>query len=134
MYCLLLVTGITAQQYLVALYLTILMEFLMYLFLTRFHVIQPKIARLFFASVVINTLTNPAVNYIYSNIYDNVIVLETLVCVVESFMVFLLFNLLSIKIKYSKAMMVSVFANLFSWLVGSPLAMIIHQIKQMFGV
>lgn len=125
---------VTVQQYLVALYLTILMEFFIYLILSHFHIIDRKIIRLFFISVVINTITNPAVNFIYHNIYDNVLVLEFLVFVVESFMILLLFDVLSLKIKYPKALIVSILANLFSWLVGSPLAELIHEIKHIFGI
>lgn len=125
---------ITAQQYLVALYLTILMELFIYLLLSHFRLFDRKIARLFFICVVINTITNPAVNFIYHNIYDNVVVLEFLVFVVESFMIFLLFNIFSLKIKYPKAAFISIIANLFSWLIGSPLAGIIHDIKNMFGI
>lgn len=124
----------TAQYYLVALYLTVIMEFFIYFLLSHFRIIDQKIAKLFFICVVINTITNPAVNFIYRNIYGNVVVLEILVFIVESFMILLLFNILTIKIKYPKAALISVIANLFSWLVGSPIASQIHEIKNMFGL
>lgn len=119
---------IPPEQYVIILLLTIFMELAIYLLLAYFDVIDKKIIRLFFCAVVINVLTNPFVNFVYHNIYDNVIVLESLVVISEMVMIFIFFKFLLIKINWPKALFISLVANLFSWLVGSPIAKIILDI------
>lgn len=119
---------IPLEQYIIILLLTIFMELSIYLLLAYFDAIDKKIIRLFFCAVVINVLTNPLVNFVYHNIYDNVIVLESLVVISEMVMIFIFFKFLLIKINWPKALFISLVANLFSWLVGSPIAKIILDI------
>jgi len=72
------------------------------------------IGRLFLASVLINTITNPALNIIYM-FYKDVEVLEYVVSVVESYMIFVLFNVMLLNISLDDATDLSFSANKFSY-------------------
>ena len=109
------------SRLLTVLILTILVEFLVY---TAF--VQSSLSALFFASVVINLITNPAVNFVYYNIYDNVAVLETVVIIAETFMIFALFNALSLSISLGSSALLSLIANMASYVIASGIAMLIY--------
>jgi hypothetical protein len=109
---------------LIILLLTIYTEFFVYfIFTAARHGLTHSLPMLFFVSlgvsVLINVLTNPATNFVYNNIYDNIFVIEAVVVLVESFMIFLLFNLLSLPTTYSGALLLSFFANMMSFLLAS---------------
>lgn len=96
------------QSLLLALILTILIEFAIYL-----AVIGQYRARLFWYSALINSFTNPLFNYLYNYELHDLCLLECAVALVESF---LIKNLL--EIGYRKAMFLSILANLASLLIG----------------
>ena len=102
---------------------TILTEFSVYLMSMRSSPLT-----LFFIATVINSITNPATNFIYYYLYDNVFVLESLAVIVESFMIFALFNALSVPISFSKAMVVSFLANLLSYIIATGLARLVYDV------
>ena len=106
---------------LVVLILTILTEFTVYS-----ASLKSNIVTLFLISVLINSITNPATNLVYYTIYDNVPVLEALVVVIESFMIYVLFNAVSIETSFSQAVMLSALANLFSYIIATGLARLIY--------
>ena len=103
--------------------LTILTEFFVYL-----SIVPAPVSLLFLISVVINAITNPATNLVYYYIYDNVLVLEALVVIVESFMIFMLFNAISLGITFIHAIMLSLIANLASYIIATGLARLIYDI------
>ena len=74
---------INIPRLLFVLVFTIFTEFFAYV-----GFIKSPVILLFFISVLINSITNPLTNLVYYYIYDNVFVLETLVVLVESFMIF----------------------------------------------
>lgn len=106
----------TPQRMLVVLVLTILTEFAVYLL-----AVNAPATVLLMLSVIINSITNPAVNFIYYNVYNNVFVLETLVVIVESFMIYMLFNAASVKVSFVSAAFLSLFANLASYIFATGL-------------
>ncbi|MFH1100690.1 MAG: hypothetical protein V1726_01460 [Methanobacteriota archaeon] len=107
----------TIGRILVVLVLTILTEFVVYL-----TVIDAPAFVLLLLSVVINSLTNPAVNFIYYTVYNNVLVLELLVVIVESFLISVLFNGAGVGVGFTQAFFLSLIANLMSYIIATGLA------------
>jgi len=105
------------ERILVVLVLTILTEFVVYL-----TTIDAPAFVLLLLSVVINSLTNPAVNFIYYTVYDNVLVLELLVVIIESFLISVLFNGAGVGVSFSQAFFLSLIANLMSYIIATNLA------------
>jgi len=92
----------------IALALTIITEFVVYLAIVRKEPIT-----LFMYSILINSFTNPLLNYLYNFEFDELYVLEIIVALVESIIIQLL-----MKVHYSRALFISLAANLASLLVG----------------
>ena len=101
--------------------LTILTEFFVYL-----ATVQSSAFALLFLSVVINAITNPAINFIYYYVYNNVFVLESLVFIIESFMIYILFNAFSLKISFAKAVLLSLVANVASYVFATGFAQLVY--------
>lgn len=91
-----------------ALILTILMEYVVYLFLIRNDPLN-----LFLYSFLINAFTNPLFNYIYNYEHHMLYTLEIAVAIVESILIFFLMEL-----SYPKAILISLVANIASFLLG----------------
>ena len=87
--------------YFLALFLTILTEFVVY-----WVFIRNEPLKLFLYSVLINSLTLPVANYIYHDVIENFLLIELLVILLESLLILILF-----KQKYSKSITISFFAN-----------------------
>jgi hypothetical protein len=96
------------QSLVFALILTVLMEYAAYLFLIRKDPMN-----LFLYSVLINSFTNPLFNYLYNYEFHMLFQLEIAVAIVESILIFFLMEL-----SYPKAVLVSLVANLASFLLG----------------
>lgn len=96
------------QALVVALLLTILIEYAAYLV-----IIRKDPLKLFLYSVLINAFTNPLLNYLYIFEFHELYYLEIGVAIAESFLLWLL-----MEISYPKAMFISVAANLISLLLG----------------
>ena len=111
------------ERILFVLVTTILVEFFVYLM-----TIQAPVLLLFFLSLTINLMTNPAVNFVFYYIYDNVLVLESLVVMVETIMIFTLFNVVGMGVSLGQAGLLSFVANLMSYLIASGLARIFYGI------
>lgn len=92
---------------LIALSLTIVIEFFGYVFLTK-----DKLLNLFFYSVLINSTTWPGALYFYNNGF-NILLVEMIVFIIEIILILNLF-----KIKLQKAIMISFIANLTTTLTG----------------
>lgn len=116
-------TSPNPQRLLVVLVLTILTEFMVYL-----SVIDAPVVVLFLLSVIINSITNPATNFIYYTFYDNVFVLESLVVIIETFLIFVFFNAASIGITLVNAFFLSLIANLMSYLIATGFARFIFDV------
>ncbi len=97
-----------ANQYIFSFFTTIILEFVIYCFL-----IKKDKSTLFLYSVLINSFTLPIVDYVYLKIWHNFLFLELFVFIVESFLIAWL-----IKIKYSKAILLSACANIFTAGIG----------------
>jgi len=95
---------------LLALILTIIIEFIVYSIF-----IKKNYGKLFLYSVLINGFTNPLANLIstYTKIPTALLILEFFVIVVE---VFFIKSLL--EVKYWKAILISIVANIISWILG----------------
>ncbi len=100
---------------------TIIAEFIVYvIFSPLFSDLSfLQISNMLMISIMINTLTNPATNFIYFYIYDNLYALEAIVAGVESFMIFILFKSFSIDISFIEATILSFAANTFSFVAAS---------------
>jgi hypothetical protein len=96
------------QNLVVALILTILIEYIVYLIF-----ISKEPMKLFLYSVLINSFTNPLFNYLLDFRFHELYYLEILVAIVESILIMLL-----MEISYPKALFVSITANLASLLIG----------------
>ena len=96
------------QELMVALILTIFIEFLIYLFGIRK---DPKMLLLY--CILINSFTNPLFNYLYVYELHEFYFLEIAVIVVEGVLIRLL-----AEVSYSRALAVSVAANLASMIIG----------------
>ncbi len=99
---------------LTVLFFTILTEFMVYLM-----TLQAPAIVLLFLSIVINGITNPAVNIVYYTVYDNVLVLETIVVLVETVMLAILLNTMGISSGIGKAFVLSLLANVASYLIAT---------------
>ncbi|MCX6665544.1 MAG: hypothetical protein NT038_05730 [Euryarchaeota archaeon] len=106
------------------LFLTIVIEFFVYLATVQ----SPPLA-LLFLSIVINGITNPLVNFVYYFIYNNVFVLETIVFLVEIVMIFILFNALSVEVSLPKAVLISLLANLFSYIFATGITKLVYDVS-----
>ena len=98
--------------------LTILSEFYIYVtFFTEYYgsLQLGTIAALLLLSIIINSITNPAMNIIYL-FYKDIAVLEYVVTVIESFMIFISFNLLIVTMSFEDARDLSERANSYSYL------------------
>ena len=96
---------------------TIISEFYVYTsVILESHGMKPGIIiKLFLLSVVINVLTNPAVNLIFYFICDDSELLEDWVVIIETFMIFSLFNFLKIHLTELEAEELSKEANIYSF-------------------
>jgi len=88
------------------LFLTIIIELIVFLFL-----IKDKFIKILLGVILINSITNPLAN---SFLFLGVFVIEFLVILVEVFLIKYFFN-----IGYFRAFMVSLIANLASFLLGA---------------
>lgn len=91
---------------LLALILTILIEFVIYSLFMR-----KNYAKLFLYSVLINAFTNPLANL--ASIYSGIYLIEFFVIVMEIFLIKYL-----LEIKYWKAILISIIANVVSAILG----------------
>jgi hypothetical protein len=88
-------------------------------FIVTLHLITPsKMAELFFSCVVINTITNPALNILYLD-YDHLILLEFIAFMSESVMIYWFFKTLLWRITLPGAVILSLLANIFSFITAS---------------
>lgn len=94
---------------------TILAEFYAYVNFFSDNMNLRTIGTLFFISMVINVITNPAINIAYILGYHDVDSLEYIVFVVEIYMIFALFNMASLDIDIDDASDLSLYANTFSF-------------------
>jgi len=95
-------------QYLLALVVTIIFEFIIiWIF------IRKKPLKILLYSTLINSLTLPIATYGYQNILKNFYVIEILVIFTESILIKLL-----LRIKYTKALLISFIANFITALIG----------------
>ena len=90
------------------LFLTILIEFFIYLLFIR-----KEPAKLFFYSLLINSLTVPIANYVYIHVLREFLLIEVAVTFFESVLICLLTNQ-----KYPKSLLISFTANFITALVG----------------
>jgi len=102
------------------LFYTILAEFFVYVmfYSSIYGVTLFTVTKLFYASAVINTITNPIMNIIYQQ-GGNLIVLEFLAFSVESVLIYKQFRELTLKILFCEAITLSLLANVFSLIVAS---------------
>jgi len=91
----------TIELYLLALLITIGVEFLVY-----WVFIRKTPLKLFFFSVIINTLTQPLANFSYQYVLHNFILIEILVIIAESVLILLL-----LKQSVQKSIAISIVAN-----------------------
>jgi len=94
------------MNWLILLGLTIVIEFIVYAV-----AIRKNFQNLFLYSVLINAFTNPLGNWLYS--HYSLISIEIGIFVVEIFLIKYLF-----RIKYWKAILISLVANLITFFVG----------------
>lgn len=95
------------MNYFVILLSTIIIEFFVYLIFIR-----EKVWKIFLYSLLINSVTNPIMNFLYG-INFNLYILEIGVFIIEIFLIKFLF-----KINYKKAILISLIANLLSFILG----------------
>lgn len=95
-------------QAVVALLLTIGLEFLVYLV-----VIRKEPGKLLLYSILISSSTEPLALFTYQNLVSNFWIIEAVVVGVESFLIYKLFPL-----PYRRSLFLSLLANGFSALVG----------------
>jgi hypothetical protein len=88
--------------------LTILIEFVVI-----WLIIRKDTSKLLAYSILINSITLPLATYSYIYIYHNFLLTELVVMIIESLLLMLLLN-----IKYSKALIISITANIITGLVG----------------
>jgi hypothetical protein len=91
-----------------SLVVTIILEFLVFWIFIREYP-----AKIFLYSVLINSFTLPLALYSYYNLIPHLLVVESLVVLSESFLIMLLFE-----VKYFKALIMSLVANLATAVVG----------------
>jgi len=83
--------------------------------------IPASVITLLLLSVVINSLTNPAINVIYYTLYQDVFVLESAVVLVETMLIFLLFSACGIPLSLVQSFALSAVANLSSYIIATSL-------------
>ena len=96
------------QQYFIPLLLTIIIEFVIF-----WLIIKNKPTKLFFYSIIINLFTQPFGTYLYQNTLISFYLVELLIIIIESVLISLLFE-----IKYKKAILISVLANITTALIS----------------
>lgn len=96
------------QSLALALLLTIFAEYAVYLIFIR-----RDPGSLFLYSVLINSFTNPLINYLYAFEFHELYALEMMAVIAESFLIMIL-----MEISYLKALLISSAANLTSLLLG----------------
>jgi hypothetical protein len=114
--------------YLVILLVCITIEYIVYLALARPKIIQFRPLRLLLVAIIVNTLTNPLINFLYREFGVNIIFLELGVFVVEAILIKLLMPL---RVSFTRAIIVSFCANLISFL--SSFIPIIQKLFEFFG-
>lgn len=92
----------------VALTITIFAEFAVYL-----AFIRSDPAKILLFSILINSFTNPLMNYLYNFEFNELYMLEVLVTLVESILIMLLMEM-----RYPKSLLISLVANLTSLIIG----------------
>lgn len=93
---------------LLALLITITLEFLiLWLFF------KDSILKIFTYSVLINSFTLPIATYIYFNVLNNFLIIESMVVLVESVLIMFL-----MEIDYKKAISISLIANTVTAAIG----------------
>jgi hypothetical protein len=115
------ITSIKILSLLKKYYFTTYAEFIAYVifFITTFHIMTPLLmAELFYCCVVINTNTNPATNIAYSQ-YGHVLILEFIVFIAESIMIYWLCKIMDLRMTIPGAIHLSLFANIFSYIAFS---------------
>lgn len=93
---------------LIVLLSTIIVEFLVY-----WGFIRKNPVRLFFYSILINSLTLPLGNYTYQYLLHNFLLIEAIIVVAESVLLWLL-----LKQKYHNALLLSLIANILTALMS----------------
>jgi len=88
-------------QFILSLVLTILVEFLIF-----YIFIRKEPAKLLFYSLIINSFTLPIATNIYLNLINNLFLVEIGVFLAESVLLMLI-----LRIKYKKAILISLIAN-----------------------
>ena len=108
-------------QMIIILISTIIFEFIVYVvFHSLFNKINVRsIIKLLMVCVLINVISNPVFNFIYQNYFNNLMILEAIVVVVETFAILLLFKGFSLKTTLPRAFMLSLIANIFSYLFAT---------------
>jgi len=96
------------QQFIIALIVTILIEFIILLILTR-----EKPLKVFFFSILINSLTLPLAWYLQLNFLNNFLITEAFVFLLEIGLIMALFE-----VKYLKATIFSFIANFITALMS----------------
>jgi len=92
----------------IALLITTITEFLIF-----FIFIKNDPLKLFFYSMIINSLTLPLATYGYLNIIKNIYMVELIVILAESFVIMFL-----LEVPYKKALYISISANIITTVVG----------------
>ena len=107
---------LTIGQYLVTLFFCIGFEFLTYLALSHFNVIERNIGKLFLSALIINSATNPLTVYLAISVGIDVCMLQYVVILTEGILLrwFL-------KTRFEGALVTSFAANFVSYVIGSPI-------------
>lgn len=82
-------------------------------FLVVSLILKQFTAKIYFVVFLVNLITYPIALYIYLNIFHNYLLVELSVVLIESIIYYYL-----IKIKFTKALYISFFANLISIILG----------------
>ncbi len=94
--------------YLTALFITVVVEFLILWLFTR-----DRLEKLLLYSLLINSFTLPLATYSYYNILNNIYIIEIAVIIVESVLIMLL-----LQMKYKVALLISLIANFITAIIG----------------
>jgi hypothetical protein len=108
------------EQYLVALFLAICIEFLVYLVLAHLKLFERKIGRLLLSALIVNSATNPFMNWFIATFSVDVCGLEYAIVLVESILLRFL-----LKTKFEKALLTSFLANFISYVIGTVVLIVI---------
>lgn len=109
------------EIYLSALLLTIIIEGGVYIILSKLNIVTPSLRSLIIIAVIVNTATNPLMNFIYLRYGVSIIILETGVVITEAFLIYIIYKLLSIRSPSYEPFAISFSANLVSIAIGTPL-------------